>query len=240
MLEIERRNPTHDLTEKPLPRGFSVSVGDQFKDWVVASDKFKFSKYRIPCGKVRWVYFAQCRCICGGMQWVNLDNLKRGLSGGCGCVAAGKLASASVTHGKSKTPIYGVWCSMVQRTTLPSCRAFKDYGGRGIGIDPRWLSFEEFYKDMGDPPFPKASLERLDNDEGYSKGNVVWATRAQQARNKRNTRLFEFQGEARTLSEWAERTGIGRATLASRVYVYKWPIAKALTLQVRSQTVETV
>jgi len=90
-------------------------------------------------------------------------------------------------------------------------------------------NFEEFYRDMGDPPFPGAMLERQNNDLGYIKDNCVWATRAEQNRNRRNTVYYEFRGERLILADWAQRLNIKLCTLAGRIYTSKWPIEKAFT-----------
>jgi hypothetical protein len=71
---------------------------------------------------------------------------------------------------------------MVQRCTRPDHPAWPRYGGRGITVCERWLDFRNFLADMGEKP-RGLTLERLDNDEGYSPGNCAWATPAEQSRN---------------------------------------------------------
>ena len=129
----------------------------------------------------------------------------------------------------SEEPIYKVWRTMKQRCDKPTFRQFKDYGGRGIKVCDRWRVFENFLKDLGPPPPGDYSLERLDNDLGYEPGNVIWASRITQARNKRNNVRFEFDGVSMTLGEWAERLRVNKRTLVSRVYLYKWPLERAFT-----------
>ncbi len=87
-----------------------------------------------------------------------------------------------VSKGKNKA--YQAWINMRQRCNNPACRDFKWYGARGIAISARWDSFAGFHADMGDVA-PKLSLERLDNNKGYSAENCVWATSTQQANNQR-------------------------------------------------------
>jgi hypothetical protein len=77
------------------------------------------------------------------------------------------------------------WRDMRKRCNNPNHKAYRLYGARGIKIDPRWDSFETFFEDMGPKPSPKYSLEREDNDKGYGPGNCQWATRLEQARNRR-------------------------------------------------------
>ena len=74
--------------------------------------------------------------------------------------------------------------AMVKRCGNSNDPAYKRYGGRGIYVDPRWLKFENFLEDMGDRPLDR-TLDRIDNDKGYTKDNCRWATKSQQANNRR-------------------------------------------------------
>ena len=91
----------------------------------------------------------------------------------------------SYSHGKSYSKAYYAWISMKQRCLDKNNERWDQYGGRGIGVCDRWLKFENFYEDMGDPPTKKHSLDRIDNDLGYSKENCRWATWSQQSSNRR-------------------------------------------------------
>lgn len=82
-------------------------------------------------------------------------------------------------------PNYAVWASIKQRCRNPKQPGYVNYGGRGISYDSRWETFELFCIDMGTRPTPQHSIERVDNDAGYSKANCVWADRATQAQNRR-------------------------------------------------------
>lgn len=137
-------------------------------------------------------------------------------------------------HGRSRTPEYRTWGLMKQRCFNPETPMYQKYGARGIGMCPEWRdSFEAFYRDMGPRPSPTHSIDRIDNEGPYAPWNCRWATKSEQARNRRSTRLFEYAGESLTLAAWSERLGIGRSTLAQRVYVNQWPIERALTEPVR-------
>ena len=108
---------------------------------------------------------------------------------------------------------------MLSRCYNPKDISYPNYGGRGIGVDPRWLGkngLENFIADMGNCP-PKLSLERINNNEGYTQSNCKWATRIEQARNMRKTRVIPYKGKDMSMAEAAELSGIKYTTLRARV-----------------------
>lgn len=134
------------------------------------------------------------------------------------------------SHGQSRTPLYRIWGLIKQRCTNPNHTDFASYGGRGIKMCDEWFfSFRRFADDMGGRPSPAHQIDRIDNDGPYSAENCRWALRSTQARNRRDTRLFEYAGEWATLAGWSERTGIARSTLAQRIYVNGWDPATAIS-----------
>lgn len=85
----------------------------------------------------------------------------------------------------SNSSTYATWNAMLRRCTNSKDRRFADYGGRGITVDADWFKFENFLADMGERPAPLLSLDRKDNDGPYTAWNCQWATRAEQAANRR-------------------------------------------------------
>ena len=120
-------------------------------------------------------------CDCGAKKDIAGGDLRSGHTSSCGCLRLEKIT----THGMVNSKEYRVWSEMVQRCTTPSCKSFKDYGGRGVEITESWMEFGSFIKDMGLKPYGEASIERIDNDKGYSKDNCKWASRFEQNINQR-------------------------------------------------------
>lgn len=93
-------------------------------------------------------------------------------------------------HGMDGNPIYKTWISLRARCNNPKDKDYSKYGGRGISVCDRWdKSFISFYEDMGDRPFPKAQIDRIENNKGYYKDNCRWATSGMNNRNRSTTKL---------------------------------------------------
>jgi hypothetical protein len=93
----------------------------------------------------------------------------------------------------------------------------KYYIGRGISYDPYWEKFENFLADMGERPAECSSLDRKDNDKGYSKENCRWATVIEQARNRRNSKFHTQDGRTLPVAEWAKERGISYMAARMRI-----------------------
>src|ERR1035437_5617054 len=111
--------------------------------------------------------------------------------------------------GRTPRPIeFGVWRTMIQRCTNPKNSGFQNYGGRGIKVCKRWWHFDNFLTDMGRRPSVRHTLERKKNGRGYYKSNCKWATRREQAENRRDNRLITFFGKTQCATAWAREFNI--------------------------------
>lgn len=134
------------------------------------------------------------------------------------------MKKGNYKHGGFGTPTYKSWAGLLYR-----CRTNGKYWKeKGITVCKRWLKFENFLVDMGEKP-NRSSIDRIDNKKGYYKGNCQWATSKQQAINRSTTRLFKFNGQKNTLTDWSKILGIKRSTLAQRYYVYGWSVNRTLS-----------
>lgn len=179
----------------------------------------------------------ECECECGKVVPRAVSKVVNGSVKSCGCMQAhivspeGEIVNSNFRHGMCGSDVYSTWNSMIGRCTNPKYDSWNNYGGRGITVCDRWLLFDNFYEDMGDRPLPGLSLERVDNDAGYSPENVVWANSNTQARNKRNTLFLSLNGKRKSLAEWAEITGFKPMTIRKRM-VSGWSDEETLTVPI--------
>ncbi len=149
---------------------------------------------------------------------------------------------------KSKHPLYTTWASMKQRCSNPKNSMWHRYGGRGITVCSRWLSFEKFCEDMGARP-DGTTLDRIDNDKGYSPENCRWADNETQQFNKEKSVFITIDGENYRLSLLAKKYGLKPETIKKRAakgmnfeeavakkrYVFTGGVKKAVEVRVRNQ-----
>lgn len=152
----------------------------------------KFNRFvgEKPARRSLW----DCICDCGNSRTVQKANLANGHTSSCGCFAREINSQIHRTHGHSTGgkmwPTYVSWNGMKRRCENPKHPKYPDYGGRGIKICPQWERFEQFLADMGERP-EGLSIERINNDGNYEPGNCKWATRSEQAFNRRPKRKVQ-------------------------------------------------
>lgn len=160
-------------------------------------------------GKPLW----RVRCDCGREAVKVASAVRTGRTTSCGCAAR----RGNLRHGKREHPLYTTWCNMKARCDNPNSTSYKNYGGRGIGYDPAWADFSVFLRDVGEPSFEGASLDRIDNNGDYCASNVRWADRVTQRRNSRLISPVEINGETKLLTDWCKVYGITIGAVHNRL-----------------------
>ena len=175
-------------------------------------------------GVTRWY----CACDCGTLRVISSPGFKNWKTQSCGCLQREATSQAARTHGLSKSPTYKVWCAMKSRCFRKTDTAYADYGGRGITVCPEWAaSFEAFLRDMGERP-AGMTIERRDATGHYEPGNCVWASRLDQARNRRSLHMVNVDGEEMCLSAACALYGQKRKRVQLRL-AGGWDLMEALT-----------
>jgi len=159
----------------------------------------------------------RCICECGNEVMVLGNNLRRGGYKSCGCLNNERIGDLNRRHSMSKTRIYKIWAGIRKRCNNPNMTSYADYGGRGIKVCEEWGKFEDFYSDMAKGYEEHLTLDRIDANGDYTKENCKWSTMKDQARNKRNSVFIELDGSRKTVAEWEECSGTGRATITWRI-----------------------
>lgn len=208
-----------DLTGQRFGRLVVIGRGADY----LTSGGHKFARWR-------------CKCDCGNIVLVKSVHLRNGITKSCGCISAELLEKRNRVHGMRYTKLYEVWKGMKSRCENPKHIGFKDYGGRGISVCEEWRDdFLQFYEwAVGHGYADGLTIDRIDNEKGYSPENCRWVTRAFQNAHKRNNHLIEFSGQIHTLAEWARLTGIDHTVILDRLK-HGWQIARALTEKIHKK-----
>lgn len=178
----------------------------------------------------RW----KCRCDCGTELIVIGTCLTSGHSQSCGCYKRDKSSEIHKTHGETKSRLYQIWAGIAARCNNPHKRCFHQYGGRGIKRCSEWDDYETFKKWAIEAGYnDELTIDRMDNNKGYSPENCRWVDRKTQSRNRRTAHLITYKGETKSLIEWSEKLGISRCTLKDRIGKLGWSIEEALSTPAR-------
>lgn len=158
-------------------------------------------------------------CSCGKTKTILAGSLTGGKTKSCGCLQKEVVRKIFTTHGATKKSVksgdtgrlYRIWCHIKQRCDNKTHDDYDDYGGRGIKYCKIWKKFENFRDDMYNSFTTHmkthgaidTTIDRINNNRGYSKNNCRWATQSEQANNRRSTILIEYKGDVKSMKQWA-------------------------------------
>lgn len=156
-----------------------------------------------PHKRTKWF----CKCDCGNTTIVPTCDLTSGHTTSCGCK---KHETKNTTHGLSNTRIYSIWCGMKKRCYNPQSKAYTTYGSKGITLCDEWKNdFLSFYQwAMSNGYSDVLTIDRIDNEKGYSPENCRWTTHSEQQCNRTNNVFVVYKGKKITLSELSQLTNI--------------------------------
>lgn len=177
-----------------------------------------------------WLWL--CKCDCNNMALVTTYRLTHEITKSCGCLSK----EVHSIHGKSQTRLFRIWIEMNRRTRDFTRNTAKYYAEKGIEVCKAWReSFKEFEKWSLENGYSEyLTIDRIDNDKGYSPENCRWVTHKVQSRNKSNNTYIVFGGQSKTLAEWGEESHISSDTISKRLK-NGWSVEKALTTPTRKK-----
>jgi hypothetical protein len=227
---------TTQITGSDLSRGHKKSCGCMSAVHDLVGKKYGRLTVIAQSGRnkrnrIQWL----CRCECGTEKVVVGDELRRGKVLSCGCYRDEKLSKLSYRHGGYGTRLYKCWQGIIQRCTCTTHQSYENYGGRGITVCDEWRDFANFkewalvngYKE-------DLTIDRKDNDGNYEPSNCRWATYETQENNTRQNVFLEFNGETKTVAQWAHEYGFSRDTVANRLRL-GWNIEESLLTPIRGK-----
>lgn len=184
-----------------------IKSGDRFSRLVVIRKSDKKDKSRVS------IY--ECKCDCGNTVFARRTFLLNGRVKSCGCFTKDRMTK----HNKSNTRLYHIRNGMLGRCYNHNNHDYKNYGARGITVCEEWRnSFEKFYDwAIQNGYADNLTIDRENNNGNYEPSNCRWVSIKVQSRNTRKNCFYTYKGETKTLSEWAEITGIRRDTIAYRI-----------------------
>lgn len=202
----------HDLT------------GERFGKLIV------ISRAENKSSKTRWL----CECDCGNRKIINSSDLVTGKTTSCGCYKREKILKQNITHNKSDTRLYNIWCGMKQRCDYKENNRYYLYGGKGIKVCEEWKEFHNFYNwSMKNGYKDDLSIDRIDNSKNYDPENCRWVNPKVQGNNTVRNILIEYKGTQKTLSLWCDELNLPYHTIYARIHRLNWEIERVFSVPIK-------
>lgn len=184
-----------------------------------------------------------CLCDCGNITLPTTNSLKKGNTTSCGCRARELTKKFNhdrrkykMEYEKNRPVLYYTWLNMCRRCNNPKMPDYYRYGGRGIKVCDEWLDYSTFEEWAMNSGWEKGlTLDRIDNEGNYFPENCRWATRDQQANNKRTCIFLTYNGKTQTMAQWARECGVSSTTISNR-YHAGWDAERIITTPVKKKS----
>ena len=202
-------------------------IGQRFRRLIVICETDKGRKRG-----TNWL----CKCDCGRETIATTTDLLSGHKGSCGCYKMDRISEAKRTHGKTNSRLYHIWEGIKQRTLNSHSKDYPRYGGRGITVCDEWANnFQAFYDWATKCGYADGlTLDRIQNEGNYEPSNCRWVTQKKQGNNRRTNKFIEYNGERKTMKEWADAIGMSYEVLTYRIKA-GWDIEKAFTAPINKK-----
>lgn len=181
-------------------------------------------------GQAMW----ECLCECGKTHVTCGATLRNGTVVSCGCYNREASGKRAFVHGRSAHPLYEPWKSMHERCRERNKEHRERYADRNIAVCPEWSDVNTFIRDMEPTwvPNQRLTLERKDNNLGYSPDNCRWADMTEQNNNKENNHPVTYLGRTQNISQWGRELNLSGDVISGRLRI-GWTVEKAMTEPVR-------
>lgn len=175
-----------------------------------------------------------CKCECGKEKIIYKGNLLAGRTLSCGCLQK-EQAKKYNTLPDDRGRLHKILRLMIIRCEDTTSNRYRRYGARGITVCEQWKNDPESFCEwaLSHGYSPGLTIDRIDNNKGYSPDNCRWATPYEQSRNTSKNVYITYNGKTQTLKDWSKELGIKNTTLHNRIHYYGWSIEKAFTTPVR-------
>lgn len=210
-------------------------IGLKFNRLTVLELHHKVQKFKKNGSRGGYIEYYLCKCDCGKETIIEKWHITSGRTKSCGCIQKESTSNLFSTHHLSKHQLYNTWCKMKERCYKPICKAYPNYGGRGIKVCDEWKNnFQNFYDwALSNGYKEDLTLDRIDVNGNYEPLNCRWISQKQQCNNKRTNFYITIYNRTQTLKEWCEEKDLNYSAVQARIS-RGWTIEDAMTIPIIS------